>query len=83
MLGGSGSAPLSNEKLGRLGVRICLQGHYPFLASIKATYEMLRDLRDGTKPEELSGYADKGMVERLMRSSDYEKWRKINLTREM
>ncbi|MBB42435.1 MAG: oxaloacetate decarboxylase [Rhodospirillaceae bacterium] len=79
MLGGSGSVPLSNEELGVLGVRICLQGHYPFLASIKATYETLKKLRAGTKPEELSDYADNGMVERLMRSSDYETWRKINL----
>ncbi|MGA0315599.1 MAG: isocitrate lyase/PEP mutase family protein, partial [Alphaproteobacteria bacterium] len=30
MLGGSGSAPLKTEELGRLGVRISLQGHYPF-----------------------------------------------------
>jgi len=59
-----------------LGVRICLQGHYPLFASIKATYKTLKNLREGVKPAELSEYADKSMIERLMRSSDYEKWRK-------
>jgi len=79
MLGGSGSAPVSTEELGRLGVRVSLQGHYPFMAAVQATYNTLKALRDGTAPEELTGYADGATMKRLMRDADYKSWMKDGL----
>ena len=81
MLGGSGSAPLKTKELGRLGVRISLQGHYPFMAAIQATYETLSALRTGTSPENLERCADSTIIKELMRDPDYKKWTKLGLDR--
>ena len=81
MLGGSGSAPLKTEELGRLGVRISLQGHYPFMAAVQATFETLSALRTGTPPEDLERCADSTIIKELMRDSDYKKWTKLGLDR--
>lgn len=71
MLGGSGSGPADRDTLGRLGVRISLQGHYPFMAAVQATYETLKALRDGTAPEALSGIAGGDLMQQLTRQTEY------------
>ncbi|MEE2998196.1 MAG: isocitrate lyase/phosphoenolpyruvate mutase family protein [Pseudomonadota bacterium] len=51
-LGGDGTGVLGDrEFLSRHGVRISLQGHHPFMASVRATYETLTALRAGKSIE--------------------------------
>jgi carboxyvinyl-carboxyphosphonate phosphorylmutase len=76
MLGGSGSGPADRETLGKLGVRISLQGHQSFMAAVRATYETLKALREGTPPEELQGLASGDMMKRLTRNADYDRMMK-------
>ena len=63
------------ELPGGHGVRIALQGHHPFYASIKAVYDTLKYLRDGGTP---SGLKDQVASEELlniaMKQSDYKRW---------
>ena len=54
LLGGASPDLNDKEYLGSQGVRIALQGHQPFMASVKATYDTLKALRDGVPPSELS-----------------------------
>jgi carboxyvinyl-carboxyphosphonate phosphorylmutase len=71
MLGGSGSGPADRDTLAKLGVRVSLQGHYPFMAAVQATYDTLKALRDGTAPEDLTGVAGGDLMKQLTRHADY------------
>ena len=51
-LGGSAAELGALDDLAKQGVRICLQGHQPFQAAVKATYDTLKALRDGTPPSD-------------------------------
>lgn len=72
MLGGSGSGPTNREALGKLGVRISLQGHQPFMASVQAVYETLKALRDGIPPENLKNIASIDVVKTVTRHDEYQ-----------
>jgi carboxyvinyl-carboxyphosphonate phosphorylmutase len=72
MLGGGG-AP-EREFLASRRVRIALQGHQPFSAAVKATYDTLKALRDGVKPSELQGIASAELMKRLTREGEYQSW---------
>lgn len=74
-LGGSGTGTLGDRDfLARHGVRISLQGHHPFMASVQATYETLQALRDGTSPADISGKASPAFMETVTRGEDYKTW---------
>jgi carboxyvinyl-carboxyphosphonate phosphorylmutase len=73
MLGGGGGE-LSKQWLGEMGVRIALQGHQPFSASVQAVYNTLKALRDGTKPSALTGIASSEMMAKVTRAGDYKTW---------
>lgn len=76
-LGGSGTGTLGDRDfLARHGVRISLQGHHPFMASVQATYETLQALRDGTSPADISGRASPAFMETVTRGEDYKTWMK-------
>jgi carboxyvinyl-carboxyphosphonate phosphorylmutase len=60
--------------LSKRGVRICLQGHQPIQAAMQAIYTALKALRDGTRPEEITGLPSADLVKRLTRSRDYDQW---------
>jgi carboxyvinyl-carboxyphosphonate phosphorylmutase len=62
--------------LARQGVRICLQGHQPFQASVQAIYATLKALRDGTPPKDLQGLASAELMHRVTRGDDYQRWSK-------
>ena len=55
-------------------VRICLQGHMPFAASVQATYNTLKSLREGTAPADLEGVAPGELMKQLTRGADYQRW---------
>ena len=58
ILGGGGSSDMMDlDYLSAKNVRICLQGHQPFSAAVKAIYDTMKALREGTPTEELQGIA--------------------------
>ncbi len=74
-----GAAGPEIQDLGYLagnGVRICLQGHQPFMAAIQAVHTALKALRGGTPPAELRGVASPELVKRVTRDDDYRRWMK-------
>jgi oxaloacetate decarboxylase len=74
MLGGISADLQDSEYLSSRGVRIALQGHQPFSAAVKATYDTLKALREGTRPAALQGIASAEMMARVTRDGDYKSW---------
>ena len=74
ILGGAGADIMNLEYLGTMGVRICLQGHQPVMAAIQATYDTLKALREGARPDDLAAIPEKALVSRFNRTGDYESW---------
>jgi carboxyvinyl-carboxyphosphonate phosphorylmutase len=74
ILGGAGAALSDRAYLASKRVRVALQGHQPFQASVKAIHDTLKALREGTPPGELSGLASKELMDRVTRSEAYERW---------
>ena len=73
-LGGSGENLGNLEILGSLGVRICLQGHLPFHASIRATYETLKSLYEGTSPSKIASLPSASLMKRLTHEDQHQDW---------
>jgi len=48
ILGGVPAALMDRTYLASRGVRICLQGHQPFQAAVRAIHDTLKALREGT-----------------------------------
>ena len=76
MLGGSPAALQDLDYLSGLGVRICLQGHQPFMAAVKAMHDTLKALREGTAPKDLSGVPGGDFMATLTREDEYAAWTK-------
>jgi oxaloacetate decarboxylase len=76
ILGGAGRELFDVAYLAERGVRVCLQGHQPFMAAVRAVHDTLRALREGTPAERLEGIASDEVMKRLMRNDDYARWGK-------
>jgi carboxyvinyl-carboxyphosphonate phosphorylmutase len=76
ILGGAGPEVMDLDYLATQGVRICLQGHQPFLAAVNAVHETLRALRAGTPPGKLAGLPSDELMKRVTREADYARWTK-------
>jgi len=74
MLGGVSSDLQDKDYLASRGVRVALQGHQPFAAAVKATYDTLKALREGTKPSALQGIASSELMAKVTREGDYKSW---------
>ena len=74
ILGGAGKEVIDLAYLGQRGVRVCLQGHQPFMAAVQAVYDTLHALRAGTPPEKLQGVAPEALMQRVTRGDDYSRW---------
>ena len=75
LLGGAGPEMNDRAYLGSRGVRIALQGHMPFMAAVKATYDTLKALRDGVAPAELNdSIASADLMGRVTRLDEYDGW---------
>ena len=74
ILGGAGKEITDRELLAKHGVRICLQGHQPFAAAVRAVHDTLRALREGTPPEKIDTAASDEVMKRLTRNDDYTRW---------
>lgn len=76
ILGGSTPELSDRAFLGAHGVRIALQGHHPFYASIQAVYDTLKYLREGGAPAGLKDkVAGEAVLNIAMRQNDYKRWR--------
>src|SRR5689334_17992052 len=74
ILGGGGAALGDRAYLASKGVRVSLQGHQPFQASVRAIHDTLKALRDGTPPADLKNLASNELMADVTRSSDYAGW---------
>ena len=79
ILGGAGGALMDLDYLGAHGVRVCLQGHQPFMAAVAAVYDTLKALRDGTPPAEIATVAPPEMIQAVTREADHRHWLKTFL----
>jgi carboxyvinyl-carboxyphosphonate phosphorylmutase len=57
-------------------VRVCLQGHLPFMASVRAVYETLKALRDGRPPRQIADVASNDLMKQVTRDAEYKRWAK-------
>ncbi len=76
ILGGAGKDLMDRDWLAQRGVRICLQGHQPFAAAVRAVHDTLRALREGTPPEKIDAAANDEVMKRFTRNDDYVRWMK-------
>jgi oxaloacetate decarboxylase len=76
MIGGAGSELQDLKYLSDCGVRICLQGHQPYMAAVQAMYQSLKALREGVAPGELEGIATPELMKKLSLQDDYDTWQK-------
>ena len=77
LITGGGAGTLADTGwMGAHKVRVALQGHAPFSAAVQAVYNTLKALRDGTKPEQLTGIAPADLMRRVTRGDDYAQWTK-------
>ena len=69
--GGGGPEMLDIDYLSSKNVRICLQGHQPFSAAVKAIYHTMKSLREGTPPGDLEGIASSELMKTVTRDKHY------------
>ena len=75
LLGGATGELQDKEWLSAHGVRIALQGHLPFSASVKAVHDTLKALREGTPPADLrSTLATDDQMAQFTRRPAYQQW---------
>ena len=75
MLGSVSKELEDKDFLSSMGVKVALQGHLPYMAGVKAVYEVMKALRSGTKPSELGGasqYSD--LISRVTRENEHDGW---------
>jgi carboxyvinyl-carboxyphosphonate phosphorylmutase len=75
-LGSAGPELYDLDYLSARNVRVCLQGHLPFMAAVKAVYETLKALRDGTPPADIKAVASADLMKQVTRQADYATWSK-------
>ena len=77
MLGGLGSIAPTPDEAAKMGARICLRGHQPYLASLAATYsaiqQVLGDNASGQKSQEAAPpVIDAKILQGLIREDAYD-----------
>jgi oxaloacetate decarboxylase len=75
-LGSPGAELYDLDYLSARNVRICLQGHLPFMAAVNAVHETLKALRAGTPPADIKTVASPDLMKRVTRHADYARWSK-------
>jgi len=75
-LGSPGTELYDLDYLSARNVRVCLQGHLPFMAAVNATYETLKALRGGAAPASIKTIASADLMKQVTRQADYAGWAK-------
>jgi carboxyvinyl-carboxyphosphonate phosphorylmutase len=73
-LGGVEAELADLDYLSGQGVRVCLQGHQPIMAAIRAVHETLQALRNGTPPKALTNLPSGKLIKAVTRDDDYTRW---------
>lgn len=73
ILGGVAPALADRAMLAARKVRVCLQGHQPFAAAVRAVHDALKALRDGAPPATIP-VASAELMARVTRDADYKRW---------
>jgi len=73
-LGNVGPELMDSAYLGSRGVRVCLQGHQPFMAALRAVHDTLKALREGTPPAQIAGLPPSEFLGKVTRDDDYRRW---------
>jgi carboxyvinyl-carboxyphosphonate phosphorylmutase len=55
-------------------VRVCLQGHLPFMAAVQAMYITLSELRNGAAPEKVTNVASTKLMRQVTKAAEFEQW---------
>lgn len=74
MMAGVMDKVLPAEALAERGVRVCLRGHQPYPATAQAVHSVMKALRDGTPPGQLSGLASADLMNAVRRQDRYDDW---------
>jgi carboxyvinyl-carboxyphosphonate phosphorylmutase len=74
MIGGVPKAMSDRSYLAAHNVRLALQGHKPAMLAIAAIYQAMRQLRDGTAPEDLTGLLPDETIGVLLNQPAYGDW---------
>jgi carboxyvinyl-carboxyphosphonate phosphorylmutase len=74
MMGGLQGDLVDKGYLASRKVRIALQGHQPFSASVQAIYNTLKALREGVAPKDLTGIASAALMKQVTRETSYDGW---------
>jgi oxaloacetate decarboxylase len=75
-LGSPGAELYDLDYLSARNVRVCLQGHLPFMAAVQAVHDTLKALRNGTPPSDIKTIASPELMKTLTRQSAYAQWSK-------
>jgi oxaloacetate decarboxylase len=75
-LGGAGAELYDLDYLSARNVRVCLQGHLPFMAAVNAVHETLKALRAGVAPASIQTVASPDLMKQVTRQADYARWSK-------
>jgi oxaloacetate decarboxylase len=75
-LGSPGAELYDLDYLSARNVRVCLQGHLPFMAAVNAVHETLKALRAGTPPANIKSVASPDLMKQVTRQADYSRWSK-------
>jgi carboxyvinyl-carboxyphosphonate phosphorylmutase len=78
-LGGVPDDMMDRDYLAARNVKVCLQGHQSYWASVQGVYDTLKALRDGVKPKDLKNIAGSEIMKRVLREPDYTGWSKAFL----
>jgi carboxyvinyl-carboxyphosphonate phosphorylmutase len=73
-LGSPGAELYDLDYLSARNVRVCLQGHLPFMAAVNAVYETMKALRAGTPPANIKTVASPDLMKQVTRQADYARW---------
>jgi carboxyvinyl-carboxyphosphonate phosphorylmutase len=72
MLGDIGAIESDADNLAKMGVRICLRGHQPYLAALAATYNSIQQVLGITDPTDAPPLIEKTLLQQLTRNNAYE-----------
>ena len=70
-LGGVPQKLMDLDYLSARNVRVCLQGHHSFWASVQGVHDTLKALREGTMPSDLKNVASADMQRHVLRQDAY------------
>jgi oxaloacetate decarboxylase len=74
VLGGCHERLADADYLASRNVKIWLAGHQAFAAAVQAVHRTLSDVKAGLAPSQLKDVASPGLMTRVTRAADYERW---------